>query len=82
LNTGASAGAGTINITDGAKLAASAAITVSNTLNVNSQFIVGVSTGNLTLGAITTPLAFCHGPVPMRSRAFTPASTPGIVVLR
>jgi autotransporter-associated beta strand protein len=49
LANAAGAGAGTINITDGAKLAATTAITVSNTLNVNSQFIVGVSTGNLTL---------------------------------
>jgi site-specific recombinase XerD len=26
------------------------------------------------------PLAFCHGPLPMRSRAFTPATPPGSVV--
>jgi len=35
-----------------------------------------------TLLATTTPLAFCHGPLPMRSRAFTPASPPGAVVLK
>jgi hypothetical protein len=35
-----------------------------------------------TLLAITTPLALRHGPLPMRSRAFTPASPPGMVVLR
>src|SRR5262249_47772064 len=35
-----------------------------------------------TLLATTTPLAFCHGPLPIRSRAFTPASPPGSVVLR
>jgi len=27
--------------------------------------------------ATTVPLAFCHGPLPIRSRAFTPASPPG-----
>src|SRR5215204_2706560 len=32
--------------------------------------------------ATTAPLAFCHGPLPMRSRALTPASPPGAVVLR
>src|SRR5689334_20752374 len=35
-----------------------------------------------TLFATTTPLAFCHGPLPMRSRALTPAAPPGSVVLR
>src|SRR5205823_10832371 len=35
-----------------------------------------------TLLATTTPLALRHGPLPMRSRAFTPASPPGAVVLR
>src|SRR5262249_57390855 len=35
-----------------------------------------------TLLAIVTPLALIHGPLPMRSRALTPASPPGAVVLR
>src|SRR5215475_12636142 len=35
-----------------------------------------------TFMATTTPLLFCHGPLPMRSRAFTPASPPGAVVLK
>ena len=35
-----------------------------------------------TLFATTTPLTFCHGPLPMRSRALTPAAPPGSVVLR
>src|SRR5882672_4318842 len=35
-----------------------------------------------TLFATTTPFALRHGPLPMRSRAFTPASPPGSVVLR
>src|SRR6185436_2615889 len=35
-----------------------------------------------TLLATTTPLALRHGPLPMRSRALTPASPPGAVVLR
>src|SRR5258708_37875481 len=35
-----------------------------------------------TLFATTTPLAFCHGPLPTRSRALTPAAPPGSVVLR
>src|SRR5216110_272073 len=35
-----------------------------------------------TLLATTTPLALRHGPLPMRSRAFTPASPPGNVVLK
>jgi hypothetical protein len=35
-----------------------------------------------TVFARTTPLAFCHGPFPMRSRALTPATPPGSVVLR
>src|SRR2546430_13892635 len=35
-----------------------------------------------TLFATPTPLAFCHGPLPMRSRALTPAAPPGSVVLR
>src|SRR5438046_898546 len=37
---------------------------------------------SLTLFATTTPLAFCHGPLPMRLRASVPASPPGKVVLR
>ena len=32
--------------------------------------------------ATTTPLAFCHGPLPTRSRALTPAAPLGSVVLR
>src|SRR6267142_1509879 len=32
--------------------------------------------------ATTTPLALRHGPLPMRSRAFTPASPPGSQVLK
>src|SRR5581483_5977151 len=35
-----------------------------------------------TLFATITPLALCHGPLPMRSRALTPASPPVSVVLR
>src|SRR6266542_6461869 len=35
-----------------------------------------------TFLATTTPLAFCHGPLPMRLRASTPASPPGAVVER
>src|SRR5712692_9986149 len=35
-----------------------------------------------TLFATTTPLAFFHGPLPTRSRAFTPASPAGSHVLR
>src|SRR5581483_7323029 len=35
-----------------------------------------------TFLAMTTPLAFFQGPLPMRSRALTPASPPGSVVLR
>src|SRR3954471_7997732 len=35
-----------------------------------------------TLLPTITPLALCHGPLPMRSRALMPASPPGIVVLR
>src|SRR5207244_10770363 len=35
-----------------------------------------------TLLATVTPLALRHGPLPMRSRAFTPASPAGNVVLR
>src|SRR5712691_8949093 len=37
---------------------------------------------SFTLLATTTPLAFRHGPFPMRSRASTPASPPGNVVLK
>ncbi|NBV84958.1 MAG: hypothetical protein EBS01_01540, partial [Verrucomicrobia bacterium] len=54
LNTGTSAGTGTINITDGAKLAASAAITLANALSANSQFIVGNSTASGTLSGTLT----------------------------
>src|SRR5438309_2926518 len=35
-----------------------------------------------TLLATTTPLALRHGPLPIRSRAFTPASPPGNVVVK
>src|SRR5262249_46893947 len=35
-----------------------------------------------TLLPTTLPLAFCHGPLPMRSRALMPAPPPGIVVLK
>src|SRR5580765_8658818 len=35
-----------------------------------------------TFLATTAPLAFCHGPLPMRLRASTPASPPGRDVLR
>src|SRR5882724_6040303 len=35
-----------------------------------------------TLFPTTTPLAFCHGPLPMRLRASTPWSPPGKLVLR
>src|SRR2546423_14612817 len=36
----------------------------------------------VTLWATTTPLALRQGPLPMRSRALTPASPPGNAVLR
>ena len=35
-----------------------------------------------TLLAMVTPLALIQGPLPMRSRALTPAAPPGSVVLR
>jgi autotransporter-associated beta strand protein len=54
LNAVASAGAGTINITDGAKLAVTTGIIPTNAIRANSQFIVGNSTNNLTVGGTLT----------------------------
>jgi hypothetical protein len=44
--------------------------------------VVRAECNSSKVAAITTPLAFCQGPLPMRSRALTPAAPPGSVVLR